>query len=126
MDSPDYLMHKKWIGILEKNTLSGKDANDVMEGFEGELRWVKGLDDPWVAYSQLMTDVFLFNRALAFWKPGLPSTVAIETKLKNAINSVRSTVESVAKKLATSCQVSGYSVGVGFPMGISISITFAL
>jgi len=126
MDSPDYQMHKKWIGILEKNTLSGKDANDVMEVFEGELRWVKGLDDPWAAYSQLMTDVFLFNRALAFWKPGLPSRVSIETKLKNAINSVLSTVEGIAKNLAKTCKVSGYSVGVGFPMGISISISFAL
>ena len=121
--------HKRWVDTAGKERLGDYDIVSVVEGLEEELSWVsdRAEVDPWDAYLSLMSAVILFNRALAFRLPGLPAVPDIEKRLKDWVAHLQRTVEKVAQGLHSSTfKVSGYSVGVGFPLGISISISFSL
>lgn len=121
--------HKRWVDTAGKERLADYDIISVVAGFEEELSWVsdRAEVDPWDAYLSLMSAVILFNRALAFRLPGLPAVPYIEKRLNDWVAHLQRTVEKVAQGLLSSTfKVSGYSVGVGFPLGISISISFSL
>lgn len=129
MDDRIIQKHEKWASLAAKETLVKEDAVEIMESFEDELEWVRrqAQVDAWDAYSSLMTDIVLFNRIFTFRIPGwVPTPAQVQAKLKSWVNAARVAVEAVASALPKAFNVSGYSVGAGFPMGVSVSISFTL
>ncbi len=129
MDDRIILKHKTWVSLATKEMLVKEDAVEIMESFEDELEWVRTQAevDAWDAYSSLMTDAVLFNRIFTFRIPGwVPTPAQVQAKLKSWVNAARAAVEAVARALSKVFNVSGYSVGAGFPMGVSVSISFTL
>lgn len=113
--------YERWVRIGSKEELEQNDILETIEGFDNQLSWIeqKVNTDPEDAYLSLMTVVILFNRALALRLPKLPN---VEKRLKGWINHVRSTVAKLVSKLP---KANGYSIGVSFPWGISVSISFS-
>jgi len=116
---------ESWVSLASREGITEEEISSVLEHFENELSRIgeRAYAEPEDAYSSLITAVILFNRVLALRLPKLPD---IESKIKNWINHVRSTVEKIAKGLASKFKVTGYSVGVGFPLGISVSVSFSI
>ena len=101
------------------------ESTGLTEGFERELTRIQNQvdTDPWGAYYDLMTAIALFNGALQLRWTKLPD---VTNRLKNWIKYVQSTVQKLAIGLKRTTNVSGYSVGIGFPLGISVSISFSV
>lgn len=115
----------KWTQVMAKGAFEEEDALFVIRHFENALQSVGAIEEPWDAYCQLMRDVNGVNMAsqiiAARWPLRWPD---IGERLRRWVDSVRDTTATVARRLGPG--VIGFSIGVGFPGGVSVSIIFSV
>lgn len=122
-------MDKQWEEIVSMGITTEDDALFLIQHFVEILQSIHNVDDPGIAYESLMKAVSGINMAIESTLQRWPSLHAeIGRRLSEWINLVRETTAEVARVLRQSLgqNVVGYSVGIVFPLGLTLSINFSI